>query len=200
MAKDEKFDEVKVYKFVFDKIFKDKINDNNDNDIYEPYYDEPNQFIIKSPIYYLFDGYLNVEIGSSYIKRNIINEYFNINHYFLIDNNNLIDFPNPSHATTLYKLEYNNRYYIIYTNSGLGINNHFVKDECVFSNIYLCKNIEHQQTISQFIINIYNIIRNYNNYKYDYDHRMNIFKFELENLERDHLYNGLDTTEYNRQK
>jgi len=58
------------------------------NDIYEEMKatDDVNKiYIIKSPIYYLFDGYINDKIGSQNLKRNTINSRFKINDYFLQD-------------------------------------------------------------------------------------------------------------------
>ena len=96
---------------------------------------------LKSPIYYLFDGFLNEYIGSDYVKRDLIIKKYNINNHFKfitkIDSNDTINnSTNPTHATLFYHLKHNDKYYLIYSNSGLGINNHININGCVMPNIY----------------------------------------------------------------
>ena len=135
---------------------KKKFSELDDTTINNYVYEEMNHttdinkiYIIKPPLYYLFDGYINEKIGSNRMNRNIINYNFNINELFLkklehinyvIYSNihpNQYDIPHPTHATFIDKIENDNRLYIYYSNSGLGINNnHIYKYELVTPKLY----------------------------------------------------------------
>ena len=89
---------------------------------YTEYYNKKLNAII-IPIYYLFDKYINKELGSSYKKLSNIRDLYDLDNILNLKNNSIINIPAPGHATILYKYEINGRKYIYYSNSGIGIDN-----------------------------------------------------------------------------
>ena len=77
---------------------------------------------IKPSVYYIFDGYISENVGSDPSIRNFIVTETKINESLKINHAKMIDMPNPTHSTILYKFEYDNRTYLYYSNTGLGIN------------------------------------------------------------------------------
>ena len=128
------------------KASSDKISKyQNNNNIYEEL-EQTNDinkiYVIISPIYYLFDGYINENIGSDSKIRNYINNVFNINTLFSINTYQLTDLPNPTHSTNLYKIVNKERTYMYYSNSGLGIESNQIyntDDNFVVPKIYFIK-------------------------------------------------------------
>ena len=90
-----------------------KISDNLFNDLTAIIY----------PIYYLFDKDIDENIGCTVEARNKIREYYDLDKKFNLNSTNIINIYNSGHSTILYKLEINDKKYIYYSNSGLGINN-----------------------------------------------------------------------------
>jgi hypothetical protein len=90
----------------------------------EDIYNLGNSLIIKQPIFYLFDNAdLNSDIGS---KQNTMKKFIDIldlDRIFELNNNNITFLGVNDHSTIFYKFKYNNRKYIYYSNSGLGIEN-----------------------------------------------------------------------------
>ena len=129
-----------------------------------------NLMIIKSSIYYLFDNYLNENIGSTYETRNYITHKCDINTLFLLNNKYIIDFPNPTHSTIIYKLIIKDdttnteRVYMYYSNSGFGINNQIYEyDKFVVPKLYYIKNPDIYDLIIKYILTIYKtLIYDYN--------------------------------------
>jgi len=119
---------------------------------------------LKSPIYYLYDGYINSSIGSNSKKLKSLNNLFGIDLYFKFDQIStkpvIYHTNNPSHATLFYHMKYNNKYYLFYSNSGLGIENHINLNGCVFPNIYIYNTDDSNIDIIYNIINlIYTLIK-----------------------------------------
>ena len=138
----------------------DELFESIDSDEYD------NSYLIKPPIYYLFDGYINENIGSNNEIRDNLNDLFGINkNFLLIDNNDkiesttLFNIEHPSHSTLFNLISVDGRYYIYYSNSGLGIdNNHIILDKSVVPKIYYIENPQYG--------NEYDIITNYMNIIY----------------------------------
>ena len=115
--------EIKKYIQNIDEIqYKNIEGDLPSDDIFEEMVPSENKTklkTLKSPIYYLFDGYINKKIGSNYDQFIALIIKYNIHTYLIMNNDLITRIPNPTHATLIYN--YNN--YLIYSNSGLGINN-----------------------------------------------------------------------------
>jgi hypothetical protein len=75
------------------------------------------------PIYYFFDKNLNPDLGSFISVRKKLRELYNFDEIFDLNSSSIIDVPSNIHSTILYKFELNNKKYIYYSNSGLGIKN-----------------------------------------------------------------------------
>jgi hypothetical protein len=78
---------------------------------------------ITSPIFYLFDNNINQNIYSTLHIRNNIRNNLDLDNLFNIDKTKLVDV-GISHATIIYSFINNERKYIYYSNSGLGVKNH----------------------------------------------------------------------------
>jgi len=107
--------------------------------------------VIKPSLYYLFDKYLDKDIGSEYDKLKKINIILNINDFFNLQQDKIYDFKNPTHATLFYHIKHNEKYYLYYSNSGLGITNHININNHVIPKIYCVK-----QDMGEQIINLIN--------------------------------------------
>ena len=81
------------------------------------------------PIFYLFDGDINENIGESNKNRIIMRTLCKSDELFNIIDANLINIQHPTHSTLLYKFEHNENIYLYYSNTGLGINNHITDDD-----------------------------------------------------------------------
>ena len=93
-------------------------------------------YMCKPPVYYLFDGYINENIGSSSEHNKNVAELLDIFDNTHIIPKNITYSTHPTHATIFYKFDYNNKYYIYYSNSGLGINNNITINNCVAPKVY----------------------------------------------------------------
>ena len=121
--------------------------------------DEEKRTMLAAPIYYLFDGHINNNIGSSSSKRNnIMNKLKLSNELLNINNLNYIDLSIESHATILYVFTHNTRTYLYYSNSGYGVtNNHILLNGMVAPKIYFVnERVEHLF----LAINIQTVIKN----------------------------------------
>jgi hypothetical protein len=134
--------------------------------------------VIKPPLYYLFDGFLNENIGSSNEKTMKLFHYLSMHKSTNIKQENLVDINNPTHATRFYKIDIDtetgsdNRYYLIYSNSGLGIENHIIElnslnSTNVYPKIFVSNNKKNRDLLIQLIILIYNLF--FGNYIDTYD-------------------------------
>ena len=84
---------------------------------------------INFPIHYLFDHVINNSLMSAYRSKHYLIQTLELNTLFSLDTKAIKYISTDSHATNLYKFEYNNRKYIYYSNSGLGINNQICKQD-----------------------------------------------------------------------
>jgi len=75
------------------------------------------------PIYYFFDEHFNPEIGSTIKVRNKLRELYQLDKIFNLKDDSIINIPSIVHSTILCKFELNNKKYLYYSNSGLGIHN-----------------------------------------------------------------------------
>ena len=89
------------------------------------------------PIHYLFDGYINENIGNSIKNIRNIRDSLKLDDYDFENNATYINVPN--HATILYKIKNNDRLYLYYSNSGLGADHHIIKysDSYIYESEYL---------------------------------------------------------------
>src|SRR5690606_636018 len=78
------------------------------------------------PIHYLFDGYINENIGNTHENLLAVLKFFDLDDLFNLNFANYTSTFVPEHASVLllYQFTSNNRNYIYYSNSGLGIHNH----------------------------------------------------------------------------
>jgi hypothetical protein len=107
------------------------------NDLYEKLDNDLLGIItsINFPIHYLFDHTVIESVSSSSNQNRIyLRNTLKLDQLFLLDPNSITDITTERHSTILYKFEYNNRKYIYYSNSGLGINNQLRK----YCNITSC--------------------------------------------------------------
>ena len=104
-------------------------------------------------LYYLFDSYLNKDIGSAVLDLNILRDSralgLHLDRICNLKTINIINTRNDTHATVFYKFNINDIFYIYYSNSGLGIDNHICINNNVCPKIFYtknklisCKNIE----------------------------------------------------------
>ena len=101
------------------------------------------QILNKFPLYYMFDLQLNQDIGSS--SGDLHNILIGIDAYklFNVDHTNIVHLPIKEHASILYKIDYDdsNKWYIYYSNSGLGIDNHPTYISSIVQNMMVCPKI-----------------------------------------------------------
>ena len=106
-----------------DDIMKDLINfcyiDINKNDITSLIY----------PIHYLFDSYINDEIGNTSSNTKKIRDILNLDEITGLNPDNIFTLEHPSHITLIYKFDINKKNYIYYSNSGFGGQNHILDIE-----------------------------------------------------------------------
>ena len=97
----------------------------NINNYYTPIDEDPKNDLknVLFPIYYLFDKDINDENGTYERCRTNIRRDYQLDKLFMLESSNIIDLSYGNHATLLYKFKINNDNYILYSNSGLGINN-----------------------------------------------------------------------------
>ena len=120
---------------------------------------------IKCGVYYLFDGYLNVDVGSRQPVRDFImtnttlEQDLTINNLFKLNANEINNLPNPTHATILYNFTYENRRYIYYSNSGLGIEkNQYYTNKLVAPKIYYVRDEFLHKFIPEYVKKLYMLI------------------------------------------
>jgi hypothetical protein len=111
---------------------------------------------VKFPIYYLFDQLLDTDIGSYKVDYYIYN--FNLEELFSINTENLHILNINKHVTIFYKFEFNNRKYIYYSNSGLGINNQLYNNHTTACKIFYINDINDTNIWNNLSIHIHNII------------------------------------------
>ena len=118
---------------------------------------------INFPIHYLFDHTVNENVSSSSEhKRIYLRNILKLDKLFSLNPNSITDVSTDRHSTILYKFEYNNRKYIYYSNSGLGINNQLRNDNNITScNILYFHNTD--ELWNNLSINIKTIIEAVNN-------------------------------------
>ena len=91
----------------------------------------------------MFDLQLNQDIGSS--TRDLQTILIGIDEYKLFDTKkeNIISVPINGHASILYKIDEkdSNNWYIYYSNSGLGIDNHPTYKSSITQNMMVCPKI-----------------------------------------------------------
>jgi len=142
------------------------------------------------PLYYLFDKNIN-EIGSETRIRTYLRSILKLDDIFKLDKSNLLDISYGNHATILYKLDMNNKKYIYYSNSGLGINNNY--DSLINGIKYVVPKIYEVNNIKRVII--FDFIKFFietisSNYKYK---NTTI----LEDKIYDSIYDSLNNYEHN---
>lgn len=96
---------------------------------------------ILSPLFYLFDDKFKENTKISLIPdalKTLISS-LNLNELFTIERDNMTYMSLSSHATIFYKFNYNERNYIYYSNSGLGINNQLCYREMTSCKIFHIK-------------------------------------------------------------
>jgi hypothetical protein len=85
------------------------------------------------PLYYFFDSFITENAGYSVEARKNILTAYDLYKIFKIDEKNIYEVKNKGHSTILYKFSKNIggeiRYYLYYSNSGLGINNNIIINE-----------------------------------------------------------------------
>ena len=111
------------------------------------------------PLFYLFDSEINKDFGSSVDIRKYLRQTLNLDELFSLTSTNIFDITVNNHSTILYKFTYDNRKYIYYSNSGLGI-----KNQLNYNDITACKILYFNekyvgydnicQTISKIVNNI----------------------------------------------
>jgi len=79
------------------------------------------------PIYYLFDKDINNKSGTTQNARTNIRNFYKLDELFLLVGNNIAETTYGLHATILYNIKINTDDYIIYSNSGLGIESNNIK-------------------------------------------------------------------------
>ena len=120
------------------------------------------------PLYYMFDGDISSEIGSSSRIRSIIRDFLKLDNIFKLDPNNIIDVPNESHATLFYRMNIKENNYLFYYNSGLGTKyNVRTNDGKIAPRIFLIKDPKLYENIPLWINSILNIICVITNEKLD---------------------------------
>jgi hypothetical protein len=104
------------------------------------------------PIFYLFDNHdLNKDLGYNNDCRKIIRRELDLDILMKLNPENIIDIGFSSHSTIIYKFENQERKYIYYSNSGLGIENQFIKNHSTACRIYYIKDIKIWNEIGLFI-------------------------------------------------
>lgn len=85
---------------------------------------------------------------------------------FNLDTNNIISLPHPSHSTKIYKFNHSNNYYIYYSNSGFGAENHIINytDMTISPKIYKINDETTTNLITEYIILF---LKKLNNINYD---------------------------------
>ena len=139
------------YEFISNMFRTDK--DKLTEFLYWPILNPTHILVIKPSLYYLFDGYLSEDIGSSdnVTMQNL--EKLEIHELTKINHRNLINIPNLTHATRFYKIDCdtNQKYYLIYSNSGLGIDNHIQKSNSVYPKIFVSNNKNHRDLLVDIV-------------------------------------------------
>ena len=120
--------------------------------------------------HYLFDKYINKDIGNTIPNVEYIRKYLGLDAIFTISNDNLFNVPVPEHATLFYKITNGDKYYIYYSNSGFGGENHIIIDnKSIVPKLYKVDTEKLQTDIIMYIIffieklttiNIYSFIIN----------------------------------------
>jgi len=114
------------------------------------------------PIFYLFDNHdLNKDIGYNNDCRKNIRRELNLDILMKLNPENIIDIGFSSHSTIIYKFENQERKYIYYSNSGLGIENQFIKNHSTACRIYYIKDIKIWDEIGLFIQYLIEKIKNF---------------------------------------
>jgi hypothetical protein len=140
------------------------IKNSNIEYFYDELTEKENIPINKGSLYYLFDGDIDDNIGSSYIY--IYNLFIVLGVFFdVLNDDNIIPVNHPTHATLFYKIDLpnENRYYIYYSNSGLGINNHLIIDDCIIPKIYVTNDKNIRDCAIEIINIIYDLMYKFNN-------------------------------------
>jgi len=113
----------------------------------------------KFPLLYLFDGYLDPKIGMSSDELNYLSEKLKFNQIFSLDGK-IYNFGFNEHATILYKFSYNNRNYICYSNSGLGISNQVTKKSVTLNRLFFIEDETLWDCLGHYIYDIISAITN----------------------------------------
>jgi hypothetical protein len=147
--------EVKIH---YDKIDKKQFIKNCYNSIIH----ESNLMSVIFPLHYLVDSSLNTNIGNNYKNVNNIRSHLNLDSLFNLTSNNIYDIPHPSHSTKIYKLNYNDKLYIYYSNTGSGAENHIIDtiNNTVVPKLYYVTNEKDTESIINFIVNYLDTIKN----------------------------------------
>jgi len=192
------------------------------NSIIEPQiFDKKILNCIIYPIYYFFDGYLNPEIGSTKEVRNELRKLYQLDKIFDLEYDSIINIPSNVHSTILCKFELNNKKYLYYSNSGLGIHNNLrfniennkfvspkifeVKDDSMYDLIpkyiefILSKiiNLDEDWSKTDYIYSEENILNTNNTLNMTLNNDINIIKNKLNNnyyhRPRRHTLRKIDT-------
>ena len=124
---------------------------------------------VNFPIFYLFDHTINDKIGSTHIKRHYLRRKLELDNLFSLTSTNIYDIGVDSHSTILYKFEYNNRKYIYYSNSGLGINNQLCRNKTTSCKIFYIKDDILWNNLSNYIMKIIEQVKDVTSYDTEED-------------------------------
>jgi hypothetical protein len=112
--------------------------------------------LFKFPIFYLFDHIIDKIGGCAEQIRTIIRKTFELDNFFCLDENGITDINASTHATILYRFIFNDRKYLYYSNSGLGIDNQLLDK---YNHITACKILYFPESKSNLWKNISSIIK-----------------------------------------
>ena len=168
----------KLSKDIYEKYKDNIINCDSDtfegNDIFDDIEYEKNskKYFIGSVYYYLFDGYLNKNIGSSQRVRDYFFSTYKLFDLLNIQQYNKVDIHYGVHSTIFYKIINQERFYIYYSNSGKGINNQITINDITHSKIYNIDGVSEDEFnkifnfITSYIDTILYSFNQYDIYKY----------------------------------
>ena len=122
------------------------------------------------PIHYLFDGYLNNKIGNTDSNVNLIRQTLILDMLFDLETQDIISVPHPSHSTKIYKFNHSNNYYIYYSNSGFGAENHIIDNTnmTISPKIYKISDSQTRDYIINYISLFLNKLKNVNYFSFIY--------------------------------
>ena len=105
------------------------------------------------PLFYLFDNKINEKFGSSNKVRTTLRTELKLDELFSLDNDNIVEININQHSTIFYKFIHDDRHYIYYSNSGLGIINQVydASTETTACKIFYFKNIKIWENICKYI-------------------------------------------------